>query len=154
MALEILAGLVILIGVVGTVIPLLPGVLLVGIVVGIWAYTNSGWWLLVLAVLLTSVGLVAKYLLPARTARDEGSTWALAVGSLLSVIGFFVIPVIGFVIGFMIGVFVAEVLRIWELRSAWKATWATLKSVGIAMAIEFVAAGIMAVTWFGAVVLT
>ncbi|MCH9816919.1 MAG: DUF456 domain-containing protein [Actinomycetia bacterium] len=153
MGLEILAGLAILLGIAGTVVPLLPGVALVGAVVGVWAYGNGAWWLLVLAVLLTVAALVAKYALPAQAVRDEASTVALAVGAVLAIVGFFVIPVVGFVVGFVGGVFLTEVVRLRDLPTAWSATWTTLKSVGLAMLIEFGAAALMAVAWFGAVLL-
>ncbi|MDA9913002.1 DUF456 domain-containing protein [Candidatus Nanopelagicales bacterium] len=153
MGLDILAGLAILLGVAGTIVPLVPGVALVGAIVGIWAYANGVWWLLALAVVLTSLALAAKYVLPARAARDEASIVALAVGAVLAIVGFFVIPVVGFVVGFIGGVFVTELIRLRDLSTAWGATWATLKSVGVAMLIEFGAAAVMAVAWFGVVVL-
>jgi uncharacterized protein YqgC (DUF456 family) len=149
---EILAGLVILVGIAGTVIPLLPGVLLVGATVGIWAVANNVWWLLGVAVLLSGIALAAKFVLPIRAAQDKGSTAALAVGSVLAIVGFFVIPVIGLIVGFVAGVFLTEIARLQQLASAWAATVATLKSIGVSMIVEFSSAFAMAIAWTTAVV--
>ncbi len=148
---EILAGLVILVGIAGTVIPLLPGVMLVGATVGIWAIANDAWWLLGIAILFTGVALLAKFLLPARAVQDQASIAALAVGSVLAVVGFFMIPVIGLPVGFVAGVFLAEAIRLQQLASAWTATVATLKSIGVSMIVEFGAASAMAIAWGAAV---
>ena len=61
---EILAAVLILIGIAGTVVPILPGVLLVGATVGVWAVANESWWLLVIVVLLTGIALALKFICP------------------------------------------------------------------------------------------
>ena len=149
---EVLAALIILVGIAGTVIPVLPGVMLVGATVGMWAVVNDAWWLLGIAIVLTSVALVAKFVLPARATRDQASTAALAVGAVLAIAGFFIVPVVGLPVGFVAGVFLTEAIRLKELASAWRATLATLKSIGVSMIVEFGAASMMAIAWVTAVV--
>lgn len=152
MGVEILAGLIVLVGIAGTVIPVLPGVLLVGATVGVWSVANDAWWLLGIAMVLTSVALALKVLLPARAAQDQASTAALAVGSVLAIFGFFIVPVVGLPVGFIAGVFLAEAIRLQHLGAAWTATVATLKSIGVSMVVEFGAASMMAIAWVAAVV--
>jgi hypothetical protein len=55
------------------------------------------------------------------------------------VVGFFVIPVVGFVIGFVLGVYVAELRRVGR-SAAGRSTWHALKAVGLSVLIELVAA--------------
>ncbi len=149
---ELLVGAAIVAGVVGVIVPILPGVLLVAGAIGVWAVANDAWWLLVAVALLTGVAVVAKYLIPARTARDAASTLALAIGAVAALIGFFVLPVIGMVVGFLGAVLLTELLRLGSPRQAWRATWATAKSIGLTIAVELVASIGMAGLWVAALV--
>jgi uncharacterized protein YqgC (DUF456 family) len=68
------------------------------------------------------------------------------LGALLGVVGFFVIPVVGIVVGFVLGVYLAELRRL-GLERAGPATVSALKAVGLSMLIEFLACLAAAVTW-------
>ncbi len=151
---EWLVGLAILIGVVGVIVPILPGLLLVAGAVGVWAVAHDVWWLLALVLALTCAAMALKFTIPARTARDAASTAALAVGAAAALVGFFVIPVVGMVIGFLAGVLVTELIRLKDPRAAWTATWATTKSIGITIAVELLAAILIAGAWVGALALS
>jgi uncharacterized protein YqgC (DUF456 family) len=70
------------------------------------------------------------------------------------VIGFFVVPVIGALIGFPVGVFVAELVRHRHPGPAWRATWVALKGVGIGIAIQLGAGVVMIGVWLAAVLAT
>ena len=144
---EILIALAIVVGVAGVVLPVLPGILLVAAAVGIWAAAHGVWWLVAAVVVLTAAALALKIAIPARTARDAASTMALAVGAVTALIGFFAVPVIGAPVGFVAGVLVAELVRLRSLPTAWQATWATTKSLGLAMVVELTATLLMAGLW-------
>lgn len=150
---EILVGAAIVIGLLGIVVPILPGLLLVSAAIGIWAYANAAWWLLVAVLLLTGAALALKFAIPARTARDAASTWAVAVGALAALVGFFVVPVVGMVLGFLAGVLATEWIRLRAFDPAWRATWATTKSIGITIAVELAAVIVMSGLWAGALAL-
>jgi uncharacterized protein YqgC (DUF456 family) len=70
------------------------------------------------------------------------------------VIGFFAVPVVGALIGFPAGVFVAELLRHRHHGPAWRATWEALKSVGLGIAIQLGAGVAMIAIWSVAVFTT
>ena len=94
-ALDLLVGLAILVGVVGVLVPVLPGLLLVLGAVVAWAlerHDATGWVVLAVVLVLFAVGQVAKYVLPGRRLRDAGVPWSTtAAGGVLGVIGFFVV---------------------------------------------------------------
>jgi uncharacterized protein YqgC (DUF456 family) len=150
---EWLVAVAVAVGIVGVVVPVLPGLLLVAAAIGAWAVGNDAWWLLAAVVLLSAVTLGLKVALPARAARDSASTAALVVGAVAALVGFFVIPVVGMVVGFLVGVLAVELIRLRDPAGAWRATWATARSIGITMAIELAACIVMAGLWAGALLL-
>jgi uncharacterized protein len=96
-----------------------------------------------------------KYLWPVRRMRRaEVGTSALLAGGALGIVGFFVIPVVGLVIGFILGVYLAELLRRQDLRRAWASTVHAVKGVALSMGVEFAGALAAAVTWLVAVLVT
>ena len=153
-----LAGLIMLIGLVGVVVPFLPGLALVWGGVLLWAvlrHDNLGWATLAVATVLFAVGTIAKYLLPGRKLRDAGVPWStLLLGGALGVVGFFVVPVIGAVLGFVLGIYLAERLRLGRSGSAWPSTRSTLAAVGWSIAIELLAGLLIAATWVAALIVT
>jgi uncharacterized protein YqgC (DUF456 family) len=69
----------------------------------------------------------------------------------VGVVGFFVIPVVGLFIGFVLGVYLAELLRVGS-KDAWPSTVHSLKAVGLSIVIEFLAAFAATLVWVGGVV--
>lgn len=150
-ATDVVVGLVIAVGVVGVVVPVLPGALLVLAAVVAWVFERQddvGWAVLAVAVLVFAAGQVTKYLLPGRRLKRVGvparTTWA---GVALAIIGFFVVPVIGLVLGFVLGVYLAERLRLGSHGAAWPSTLHALKAVGWSTLVELATALIMAAAW-------
>jgi hypothetical protein len=145
----------VVIGLVGIVVPVLPGLLLVWAGVLVWALaeqTVSGWVALGVATALTVAGSVVKYVLPGRRMRESGVPWTtIALGTLVGVVGFFVIPVVGLFVGFVLGVYLAERLRLKEHALAWPSTVAALKAAGWSVAIELATGMLVAATWTVAV---
>ncbi len=147
----------IVIGLVGIVVPVLPGLLLVWGGVAVWALevqTTGAWVTLVLATLLGAAGTAIKYLLPGRRLRESGVPWrTMGAGSLLGIVGFFLIPVVGVVVGFVLGVYLAERVRLHTHAAAWPSTVRSLKAVGWSMLIELATGLLIAATWVVAVLL-
>jgi uncharacterized protein YqgC (DUF456 family) len=152
-----LAGLIMLIGLVGVVVPFLPGLVLVWGGVLVWAVLRHdavGWTVLAVATVIFALGTVTKYVLPGRRLREAGVPGrSLVVGGVLGVVGFFVIPVVGVVLGFVLGVYLAERMRV-GAASAWPATRRALAAVGWSMVIELTAGLLIVATWVGALALT
>lgn len=117
-----LTGLMIFVGLVGVVVPVLPGLLLVWAGVAVWGlarHDTAGWVALAVATVLVAAGTAAKYLLPGRRLRAAGVPWTtIAAGTVLGIVGFFVIPVVGLFVGFVLGVYLAEWLRLAEPAGA------------------------------------
>jgi uncharacterized protein len=155
-AATVLAAVLILVGLVGVIVPLLPGPVLIWVGIGVWSFERgdlTGWVVLAVASVVLAIGLVAKYLLPGRQLREAGVPWiTLAVGALLGVIGFFVIPLLGLPIGFVLGVYLSEFIRLGSNALAWPSTKEAVIAVGLSMLIEF-GAGLMAASvWLLAVI--
>ena len=154
---DLLAGVVIAVGLVGIVVPVLPGTLLIGLAVLAWAVSVSdalGWTLAAAALGVLVLGTVVKYAVPGRQLRTRGvPSSTLLAGGLLGLVGFFVVPVVGLVLGFVLGVYLSEARRLGS-ESAWPATKAALKAVGLSILIE-VAAGLVASSlWLAGAVAT
>jgi uncharacterized protein YqgC (DUF456 family) len=155
--LEVLVALAIAVGVVGVVVPLLPGSLLVLGAILVWALdlrSGTAWTVFAVAALFVGLGAVVKYVVPGRRLKDVGiPSSTLALGAVLGVVGFFVIPVVGLVVGFVLGVYLSELQRLGR-HAAWPATVHALRAVGLAMLIELAACLLAAATWATGVALT
>lgn len=151
-----LTALGIVLGLVGTVAVVLPGIVLVWGSVLAWALIGDNpyrWWVLGVASALVIASLVLKYLVPGRRLNQAGVPgWALLAAAVGGVIGFFVIPVVGFFVGFVIGLLAAELTRHRDLATAWPATKQALGAVGISVAIELFAGLLIAAGWTTAVI--
>ncbi|MCW2838154.1 MAG: hypothetical protein JWQ15_2268 [Marmoricola sp.] len=154
---EILVALAIAVGLVGVIVPVLPGSLLVLGAVLVWSWelgTSTAWVVFAIATTFIAVGSIVKYVVPGRRLKDDGIPGStLLLGGLLGIVGFFVIPVIGLPIGFGLGVYLAELRRVGS-GAAWPATAHALKAVGLSLLIELVASLLAAATWAVGVVLT
>ena len=153
---NILVALAILVGLAGTIVPILPGALLVAGAIIVWAVVTGGttaWAIAIGAVAIIGVGQLLKYLIPGKQMKASGvPNWVLIVGGVGAVIGFFVIPVVGLVIGFIAGVFLAEAIRLKTFKDAWPTTVQAMKSAGWSVLIEFGTCLLAAAVWVGGVV--
>jgi len=156
---ELLIALVMLVGIAGVVMPVLPGLLLVWAAGLVWVWLDGGGaariLVGVLLTLLLVVGTVVKYALPARSATGAGAPRStLLAGVAGAVLGLFLIPVVGVVVGGVGAVFLAELARLQDARTAWRSTWMVLRAVGIGILVELTAAVLMLGTWTAGVLLT
>jgi uncharacterized protein YqgC (DUF456 family) len=153
----IVVGLMILVGLIGIVVPVLPGLLLVWAGVVVWALaerTATAWTVLGVATAVFAASQVVKYLLPGRRLKEAGvPTVSMLGGVVLGIVGFFVVPVVGVFLGFVVGIYAAELLRLRDHRAAWPSTVHALKAAGLSVLIELVAGLLIAAGWVGAVVL-
>ena len=155
--LEVLVGVALIVGVIGVVVPILPGALLSAAALVVWAVATGGataWGLTILALVVLGIGQVVKYTVPRRRLREAGipasTQWA---GVALAVVGFFAVPVVGLFLGFPLGVYLAEHQRVGS-REAWPSTRRALAAVGLSMLIEAASTVVAALVWVVGVVIT
>jgi hypothetical protein len=158
LALEVLVGVVILVGLIGIVITVLPGSLLIGAAVLVWAlYVQStiGWWTLAVVAVVLTVGMIGSKVVMARHTQRAGTTnGSLIFGGLLGIVGFFVIPLVGLPIGFVLGLWLAEYYRLREPSPAWTSAKAGLAGTGWGMLAELAAGLIAGTIWLAAAIYT
>ncbi|WP_299040189.1 DUF456 domain-containing protein [uncultured Pseudokineococcus sp.] len=150
----VLAGIGVVVGVVGTIVPVLPGGLLVAASVLVWALVTGGtaWWVLLAVVVVLSAGQVLEYLTAGVSLKRAGvPTRSLVIGGLAGIVGFFVVPVLGLVLGFLGGLYAAERARQPDAAAAWRSTRTGLRAAGVALLIELAAVLVSATLWFSAV---
>ena len=153
---EVLVALAIAIGLAGILVPVLPGSILVLAAMLAWAVSigsAAGWVVFGVAAAILVIGGVVKYLVPNRRMKVAGvpssTQW---IGAAVGIVGFFVVPVVGLFIGFVVGVYAAERRRVG--REAWPSTVAALKAVGVSILIELAAGVAATFVWIAGVVAT
>lgn len=155
---NLVVGLIMAIGLIGIVVPLLPGLLLVWAAVLIWAseaQTTSGWVVFGIATVLAFSGFLLQYLLPGRRMAKAGvSTSSTVAGAATGVAGFFLVPVVGAFLGFAVGIYLAERVRLGTHTAAWLSTKHALKGIGLSMGIELLTGLAIATTWLVGVAAT
>lgn len=156
-ATEFVVAVLLVIGLAGIIVPVIPGLLLILGGLLLWAIdlnTSTGWLVFVVAVAFLAVGTVVKYVVPGRHLKSAGVPRStLVVGGLLGIVGFFVIPVIGLFIGFVLGVYAAERRRL-GATAAGPATRQALRAVGLSILIELTASLLAVATWVVGVAVT
>ncbi|GAA3725703.1 DUF456 domain-containing protein [Plantactinospora mayteni] len=156
----LLCGVTIVIGVCGVIVPIIPGLILCWLGVLVWSFFGDGegvgrWVVLGLVTVITVLGTVVKYLWPGRNLKRSGvPTMSLLAGGVLGLVGFFVVPVVGLVLGFVLGLWLAELARLGDAKQAWPSTRHALSAVGLALLVELAAALGITGVWLVGLVLT
>jgi uncharacterized protein len=150
-------GLAIAAGIVGVVVPVLPGALLVWAAIAVWALvvaSATAWAVLAVATLAIGGAQVVKLLVPGRRLRDAGvPRRSIVAGVLLAVAGFFLVPVVGFFLGFPLGVYLEERRRLRRHAAAWRSTREALRAMGLSIVIELSATVLAAGAWLTVVLI-
>jgi uncharacterized protein YqgC (DUF456 family) len=154
----VLVALGIAVGLVGILVPLLPGSILVFAAIAVWAFverTTVGWVTFGVATAILAAALLVKYLWPARRMKNaDVGTWSLLAGGVLGIVGFFVVPVVGLVLGFVLGVYLAELAGRRDQRLAWASTVHAIKGVVLSVGVELVGALLATIVWVAGVLLS
>ena len=148
----ILCGLAILVGVAGTIIPVLPGSILIGLSLLAWAIWGgagtAGWVVFGIGIVFVLAGMAASAVLTGRKLREHRiPSRSVVIGLAAGVVGLFVIPVVGLFVGFAAGLLFSELLRTRNFGTATATSWAALKATGLGMLVEFGLACLAASTW-------
>lgn len=145
-------GLVMGIGLLGTLVPLVPGLpliwaaaLIYGLIVG---FGTAAWIAMTVITFLMIGGIMAKVVLPQRRASAGGTPRStLIVGAIVGLIGFFAVPVVGLPLGAVVGVFLAERRRTDDWSRALRSTKAVVVGFGLGALVEMGAGIAMIASW-------
>ena len=155
---EVVIGLLMAIGLVGVLLPVLPGSLLIAAMGVVWAVaeaTATAWIVAAVMIAILTAGTYLKYRVPGRELAAQAVpalTWTfVGVGG---VVGFFVVPVIGALAGIVAGAYLGERIRFGSHSSAWASTKRVLVSIGKGIIFEFAAATVAIALWVVAVFAT
>jgi uncharacterized protein YqgC (DUF456 family) len=151
----VVVALAIAAGIVGVVVPVLPGALLAWAAIAVWALavgSPTAWGVLAVATLVIGGAQLVKLLVPGRRLRAAGvPRRSIVAGVALAAVGFFVIPVVGFFVGFPLGVYLEERRRLGPHAPAWRSTREALRAMGLSILIELAATVLAASAWLAAV---
>lgn len=119
----VLSGLMILLGGLGSVLPVLPGQPLS--FAGLWLFA---WWthyetvtptVLVIFAILTAITMIVDFIAPALGARGYKASRAGAMGSMIGAfLGIFIFGPIGIIVGPFVGGFLGELLNAKDYKQA------------------------------------
>lgn len=155
---ELLVLFACLVGIAGTVVPVLPGAVLVAGAVLVWALVEGGavaWGVALACCAVLGIGAVLTYLVPGRRMTAAGiPRRTLVVGGLAGVAGFFLVPVVGLPLGFVLGVYLAERVRLPDHAAAWPSTVEAMKGTGLSVLIGLASTVLATSIWAGAAALT
>ncbi len=153
----VLTFVVMIVGLVGTVLPALPGIELIwlaGVAYGAfswWTFNATSWWSvawLILFTLLLIIGEMLSYFVAYAAPVKTGASWQAIVASIvLGFIGMFVIPIIGALLGAILGVFLVEWMRRKNWQEAMKATTGALWGYGLSIGVQFIFGILMMGVW-------
>ncbi|MET7907434.1 DUF456 domain-containing protein [Streptomyces avermitilis] len=148
-------GVVLLLGLVGVLVPGVPGSWLVWAAILWWTLKDPqalAWGVLVGATLVLLLSRAIRWSLPPRRLRESGATPRMgAYAGLGALLGFVLLPVIGAIPGFIGGIYVSERLRLGRHREAVAAVRTAMRSGGSSVLTELFACLLVAGAWLGAV---
>ncbi|MFG2551432.1 DUF456 domain-containing protein [Streptomyces sp. NPDC048581] len=152
----LLVGLVLLLGLCGVLVPGVPGSWLVWAAVMWWALKDPqpvAWWVLVGATVALFLSQVVRWALPPRQLRPSWASRRMAAyAGAGSFFGFFLIPVLGAIPGFMAGIYIEERLRLGRHGEAMAALRTAMRSGGSSVLVELFTCELIAGAWLGAVI--
>ncbi|MFD7324907.1 DUF456 domain-containing protein [Streptomyces sp. NPDC059875] len=152
----LLVAMVMLLGLFGVLAPGVPGPWLVWAAMLWWSLneqTGLAWILLVASTALLLLTQVVVWQLPQRRIRGVGITRRMVtyagVGAFL---GFFLIPVLGAIPGFIGGIYLSERLRLGGHGQARASTRTVMRAAGTSILVELFSCLLIVGAWFGAVI--
>lgn len=144
----VIAALLLVVAVLGTIFPILPGSILTIITLIVWAWilgSPAAWTAAIIGAGLAIAGMSASLVLTGRKMRREQiPNGPVIVGVVFAIVGMFVIPVLGLFIGFAVGLLLAELVRRRDVKAAARSSWEAMKSMGLGILLEFTCASLAA----------
>ena len=153
----VLVAIAMAVGLVGTIVPGLPGLVVIWLAGLVWALLEDGsgrWAVLAVLTVLLAVGTVAGYAVPAKALGGQVPRSTLVLGAVGAVVGMVVIPVVGLPVGGVLAVYAAELRRTRDRTAAWTSTKLALRGFGLGVLVEMGAGVLMVATWVIGVLVT
>lgn len=148
----LLVALLMAVGLTGVVLPFMPGLPIIwgaALLYGIMTdFGGVGLAAMIAITLLGLVGIAASIVLPDRAGAAAGASRSTRLfAGLLGLVGFFVVPVIGFPLGACLGVLLAQYRQTDDWDAAVNSTIAVLKGFGVGLLAELGAGLMMVLVW-------
>ncbi len=136
----IIAGILIIVGLVGTVLPALPGLPLMfcGMLLGAWAgdFKEISVWTIVLLAILMLVSVAVDFLATLLGAKKFGASKKAMLGAAIGTLAVFVFSIPGLILGPFVGAIIGEMMDGKEWRAATKTGFGTWLGLAIGTALK------------------
>jgi uncharacterized protein YqgC (DUF456 family) len=150
--LTIVLGLLMLIGLAGAIIPVLPDLWLIwvaalgyGVLIG-WG--ARGVWLFAAVTLLGGIGILSEVVVGGAGARRAGSSfWGILAGFGLGVVGLIAAGPLGGLLGLLVGIFTVEYMRVKDADRAARAMLGMGLGLGASLIVKLILGVLMIATW-------
>lgn len=153
-ALLIVAGIMMLIGIIGCIIPGLPGTPLAYI--GLWIaqateHVDFSWQFLLIWGIVTVVVSALDYIVPAWGTKQYGGSkygvWGSTIGVFVGLCG----GIMGVIIGPLVGAIIGELIGGKELAQALRAGWGSFVGIFFGTVLKLICCGLMTVALLQAI---
>jgi uncharacterized protein YqgC (DUF456 family) len=134
--LTLVAYLLIILGLIGAILPILPGPLLIWLGVLLWAWVDGfqavGWLTLVVLGLLVVLAWVSDLILTTLGTRRAGASWKAVAGAIVggitgAILLGGVLPVIGTILGTILGALIGVLLAEYYDKRDWRQAYQAIK---------------------------
>lgn len=144
----IIVILLFIVGMAGTVYPVLPGVIAIYAAFFVYGWMASfepfGFWFWTIQTTIFVVIIVADYVLSAASVKKYGGSKASIIGMTIGLItGPFIIPVLGLIIGPLVGAIVGELFKVPDFKHALKVGWGSLVGLFASVVMKVVLQSLM-----------
>jgi hypothetical protein len=134
---------VMLIGLLGLVVPIMPGLVIIWVAAlgyGLFAgFGTLGWVMFALITVLMIVGSVVDNILMGAKAHESGAPWWVVLVALAAgILGNFALPIIGGLVAALLALFLVEYIRRKNAKEALKSIKGMLIGCGWAFVIRFI----------------
>ena len=154
---DFLAAIGIVVGLVGIVLVVTPGLVIEVGAIFFWALfeaTTLGWIVAFGSLAIAFATTILKYQRPGRRLKEKGIPRTnLLIAVIAGIVGLFVIPVLGAPIGFVIAIYIQAWLRVGRAQ-AWQSTKDSLRALVHSVGIELAGGGLIVLVWAVAVLTT
>lgn len=152
-ALLLVVQIAIVVGIVGLIIPVFPGLLIIWGAVLVYGLLEGFTWAGgAIFTVITLVGLgasLADNVLMAGGAKSSGASWGVIIAAMLAgVVGTVVLPPLGGLLFAPLAVLVLEYLRRRDWKQAGSATMGMVKGYGVAFVLRVLGGVLMMVLWW------
>ena len=132
---------IMILGIIGVIIPIIPGTLLIWLSITLYVWSKGmavlGWGSFVLITLIALVTGTADLWLPLLGAKSGGaSKRALLLGGIGALLGTFMFPVLGTIVGYALGLLLGEYHKRGDWLEARRASLGGVAGWGVATAIQ------------------